>query len=82
MGETSIPAPGAEEEGTQVDQPGGLTYQSIKGNEETRCKTPLPVFYRLRAGEELEAERFPLETLRKQSHNALTSLSFICSSVT
>lgn len=35
MGETSILAPGAEEEGTQVDQQGGLTYQSIKGKEET-----------------------------------------------
>lgn len=80
MGETSIQAPGAGKEGAGVDLQGGLTYQSIKGNEETL--SPSSVFPWLRAREELEAERFPLETPRKQSHNALASLRFICSSMT
>lgn len=73
-------APGAGKEGAWVDQQGGLTYQSIKGNEEILSSSS--ALHWLRAREELEAERFPLETPGTQSHNALASISFVCSSMT
>lgn len=80
MGETSTLAPGAGGCGHLGGTARGINISKHQGQ---RGDTKLIfLFYWLGAIDEGEAARFPLKNPKNQFHDALISLSFICSSVT